>query len=151
MAKSAFDFSDLFNQIEREISEVMTSPESEKKLKEHAAFAAYEYVYPLYSPTEYDRRGSSGGLGDKNNYEVLRGELMLTLINNTTGNGSQPGESWTSGYINDIIEGGSGYGWRHSEIYQSQPYPRPFMQNAIDEFTEEYLLPEIHNKVFAKK
>ena len=150
MASDAFDFNDLFNQIEREIGAVMTSPEAEKQLKDHAAFAAYEYVYPFYTPTAYKRRYAGGGLGDPGNYEVKRGELTLTLINNTTGNGSQPGESWTSGFINDIIESGSGYGWRHSEIYQDQPYPRPFMQNAIDEFTEEYLLPEIHNQVFEK-
>lgn len=150
MASDAFDFNDLFNQIEREIGAVMTSPESKKRLQEQAAFAAYEHVYPLYSPTEYQRRLSGGGLGDPQNYEVVPGELQLTLINNTTGNGGQPGESWTSGFINDIIESGSGYGWRHSEIYQDQPYPRPFMQNAIDEFTEEYLLPEIHDKVFEK-
>lgn len=148
MAKSAFDFSDLFNQIEREVSEVMTSPASQKALKEHAAYAAFEYVYPYYSPTKYERRYAGGGLGSPENYEVIPAELKLTLINNTPGNGSQPGEAWTSGPINDIIEGGTGYGWRHSDIYQMQPYPRPFMQKAIDEYTEEYLLPEIHERVF---
>lgn len=150
MSGSAFDFSDLFNQIEREISEVVTSPDSQKKLQEHMAFSAFENVYPYYSPAGYDRRYANGGLGDPKNYEVIPAKLMLTVINNTTGNGDQPGESWTSGPINDIIENGVGYGWKHSEIYQSQPYPRPFMQNGIDEFTEEYLLPEIHNRVFNK-
>ena len=159
MASSAFDFSDLFLEIEREVGAVMTSPESQRQLKEHARAAAFEYVYPLYGDMstantpgtrKYKRRYASGGLGDPDNYEVLTGDLELTVINNTTGNGEQPGESWTSGPINDIIEEGEGYGWRFSEIYMNQPCPRPFMQHGIDEFVDEYLLPEIHDKVFNK-
>lgn len=159
MANDPFNFNDLFNEIEREVSNVMTSPESQKRLKEHARAAAFEYVYPLYgdmmddsvpSARAYKRRYTEGGLGDPDNYEVLTGELELTVINNTPGNGEQPGESWTSGPINDIIEQGIGYGWRHSDIYMYQPFPRPFMSQGVDEFTDEYLLPEIHKKVFDK-
>lgn len=148
VAKDAFDFSDLFKQIENEINAVINSAEAKKQLSEHMAYSAYENVYPLYSPTVYNRRMSGGGLGSPLNYEVITGDLQMTVRNETTGNGGQPGESWTSGPINDIIETGMGYGWKHSEIYQMQPYPRPFMQQGIDEFTDEYLLPEIHSKVF---
>lgn len=148
MASDAFDFTDVFKQIETEINNVINSAEMKKRLSESMAYAAWEHVYPYYTPTEYKRRGASGGLGSPMNYEVTTGDLKMAVVNETTGNGQQPGESWTSGPINDIIEEGVGYGWRHSEIYESQPYPRPFMQQGIDEFTDNYLLPEIHSKVF---
>ena len=159
MAKDPYNFDDLFKQLEDEVNAVMTSPESKKQLSEHARYAAYEYVYPLYGNMEpgavtsargYRRRYENGGLGDPDNYEVIAERLKLTVINNTTGNCEQPGESWTSGLINDIIENGVGYGWRHSDIYMMQPYPRPFMSKGVDEFVDEYLLPEIHNQVFNK-
>lgn len=148
MASDAFDFTDVFKQIETDINKVMNSAEMKKRLSENMAFAAWEHVYPLYHETEYKRRKASGGLGDPNNYEVTTEYLQMTVVNETTGNGEQPGESWTSAPINDIIEEGVGYGWRHSEIYESQPYPRPFMQQGIDEFTDDFLLPEIRSKVF---
>lgn len=149
MGNDPFDFEDVFEQIKREVNSVITSPESQKKLQEHMRYSAYENVYPYYAPVEYERRYANGGLGDPENYEVIPGNMELTVINNTTGNGAQPGERWTSGYINDIIENGVGYGWKRSAIYQMQPYPRPFMQKGIDEFVDEYLLPEIGMQVFS--
>jgi len=159
MAKDPFDFSDVFADVEKKINDIMHSPSAKKQLQEHARFAAYEYVYPLYGsmgseiegvPKGYIRRYASGGLGDPNKNQVITDMLEMTVINNTPGNGEQPGEQWTSGPINDIIEKGVGYGWRHSDIYGWQPYPRPFMEKGLDEFTDEYLLPEIHKQVFEK-
>lgn len=164
MASNAFDFSDLFRQIENEIDDLMGEPSSKETLKMSAVMMVQKNVYPFYGTAEatdeeksrnpstsqkYIRRRSAGGLADTENYEVEKDRLKLTITNNTPGNGNQPGESWTSGPINDIIESGHGYGWRHSQIYLDQP-PRPFMQDAVDYFVDDYLLPMIRAKCFTK-
>ena len=95
-------------------------------------------VYNAYDPTRYIRRYSSGGLMDIKNYKTginAYGNLyQLTITNETTGNPrySTSKDGWDPGYITDIIETGVGYHWKHSEIYQSEPYPRPFMEEAFD-------------------
>lgn len=103
-----------------------------------------ENVYPAYSPTQYQRREDAGGLSDVDNYTVEEGKLSLTLINETTGNGRYSNtQGWDPGPITDIIENGSGYHWTRSGIYQMQPYPRPFMEQALDTFADVYLIPTI--------
>ena len=154
MAKSvgSFNFDDVFDQLKTEIHAIMISPETKSILQKHMSNAAQMKVYPFYAPHgihKYQRRYDEGGLMDPKNYEVTTdGEMSLKVVNNTTGNGNQPGESWTSGPINDIIENGTGYGWKNSDIYEDQPYPRPFMQDGIDAFMDDYLLDEIHERVF---
>ena len=102
--------------------------------------SAEENVYPLYAPTEYERRMGNGGLSDEGNYEVLENDMGLTLINNTTGNEQQPGEGYDLGPITDLIEGGYGYHWKQSEMYNN-PMPRPFMEHALDDFGETKVEP----------
>lgn len=165
MAKSAFDFSDVFTTIENEIDGLMGEQYTQDVLKQTASSMVYKNVYPYYGSTEmseaeagkdhsrsnlYIRRLEDGGLADPDNYEVIKDKLALTIINNTCGNGNQPGERWTSGFINDIIEEGEGYGWRHSAIYEDQPAPRPFMQETVDTFVDDILIPMIEMKCFSK-
>jgi hypothetical protein len=163
MASDPFDFSDVLRTIENEIDEIMGDPVSATVLQLSAVKFVEQNVYPYYGNSarteenggkdpfksrKYIRRLDDGGLADPSNYEVMKDRMKLTLINNTHGNERQPGESWTSGPINDIIEEGVGYGWRHSDIYMDQPAPRPFMQDAIDYFVEDYLIPLIEAKCF---
>lgn len=155
MASDPFDFSDVFAEIESEIDEIMNMPTSKETLQNTIVKSVYNNVYPYYghgegdiNPRHYHRRYENGGLGDPNNYEVVSGHLTMEVTNNTTGNGDQPGESWTSGPINDIIEEGVGYGWRHSRIFEDQPAPRPFMAQGVDEFVDDYLIPLIEIKCF---
>ena len=166
MAKDAFDFSDVFRDVENKIDTIMGKETTQKTLQLTASAMVYKNVYPYYGSTEeseafgdkdpfkakhYIRRLESGGLADPDNYEIHKGHLTLTIINNTPGNGRQPGERWTSGPINDIIEEGVGYGWRHSDIYMDQPAPRPFMQDTVDAFVDDFLIPLIEQECFSKK
>ena len=104
-------------------------------------------VYKAYVSTakkKYQRRGVSGGLADPSNYEVSRKGLTLTVINNTTGNSAyENSDGWDEDYITDIIESGSGYHWRNSEIYQNQPWERPFMEETGDQFVDTVLAPTL--------
>ena len=157
MVNDPFDFSDVFTQIEKEIDEIINMPITKETLQNTIIKSVNENVYPFYghsaddnSPRHYHRRYENGGLGDPKNYEVQTGHLMMEVTNNTMGNGTQPGESWTSGPINDIIETGQGYGWRHSQIYLDQS-PRPFMESGVNEFVDDYLIPMIEIKCFGQE
>jgi alcohol dehydrogenase YqhD (iron-dependent ADH family) len=86
-------------------------------------------------------------IADPNNYEVQEGDLQMTIINNTTGNPAYSGsDGRDSGYINDIIESGSGYHWRNSEMYR-HPVARPFMEKAGDTLVDDVLIPLIDMKM----
>lgn len=95
-------------------------------------------VQDVYNPTIYVRRGSNNGLTDKNNMQVQmynRGEgISIYIANNTRGNTQYWGS--TTGYIAHIIEEGVGYTWKQSRIYNLQPYPRPFIQNTINDLKQ---------------
>lgn len=134
MAKGAFDFTDVFQDIEKGIVNVLADKGIQESGQEIFANATKELVYPYYQPTQYKRRMAGGGLADPKNYEITSEGLTTTIINNTESNYGQPKPS--GGYINDIIEGGTGYEWEHSEIYEDQPYPRPFMDEATDRYAE---------------
>lgn len=152
MAKSAFDFTDVFQDIENKIDNFMKAEITRDIAAHMVANASVELVYKEYSPTEYERRKSAGGIRDARNYEVeSTGRMELMVSNNTPGNpqyATDDGSSWDSGFINDIIENGTGYHWRRSRIYRSQPYPRPFMEKGVDKFVDDYLLPSIHDTFF---
>ena len=157
MPSDPFDFSDVFTQIEKEIDEIMDMPVTKEALQNSIVKSVNENVYPFYghgegdnNPRHYHRRGENGGLGDPSNYEVVSGHLKMEVTNNTSGNAAQPGEAWTSGPINDIIETGIGYGWRHSQIFMDQ-MPRPFMGKGVDEFVDDYLIPIIEIKCFGQE
>jgi hypothetical protein len=94
-----------------------------------------EDVYNTYTPTMYQRRYEDNGLIDGENMkEVIKKEdntISLDITNDTLGNPDP-----TVGYIDSIIESGEGYTWKNSEIYQEQPYPRPFTENTYKDLEE---------------
>lgn len=83
--------------------------------------AVKEIVYPNYEPTEYVRRRDSGGLSDRDMYEVTEdgggGDVHEIIV---ADNRHEVG----------VVESGTGYTWIHSQIYRMQPYPRPYFSYA---------------------
>lgn len=167
MASDPFDFSDVFADLEKKIDDFMKDDTTKEAASRMFANSTEELVYKKYNPTMYDdppetRRYENDGLKDWHNYHVLNiGKMSMTIINETKGAyqwasrgvsgrifGPYSSEGWDPGYINDIIEEGVGYHWTNSSIYQQQPYPRPFMGKALDKFTDDYLLPSIHEAFF---
>lgn len=174
MASDPFDFSDVFQDLEKKIDDFMRDETTHEVASRMFADSTKDLVYAKYEPKgspkytdpgyPISRRYDQDGLMDWHNYHVLNiGKMNMTVINETKGNsawasvGSSgrilgwvyfPSEGWDPGYINDIIEEGVGYHWTRSEIYQRQPYPRPFMEKALDKFTDDYLLPSIHEAFF---
>ena len=166
MAKSAFDFTDVFQDIENKIDNFMKDDTTKEAASRIFAESTQGLVYDKYEPTLYDsvpetRRYENDGLKDWHNYEVLNiGKMSMTIINETKGayHWASPGikgrifgpyssEGWDAGYINDIIESGIGYHWHASQIYIER-IPRPFMEKALDKFVDDYLLPSIHDTFF---
>ena len=156
MASDPFDFSDVFQDLEKKIDAYMrdnTTREIASKVFAETACRedGNDLVYSLYSPGEYVRRGENGGLADWRNYETVNnGVMTITVYNNTVGNPNYAppaSEGYDEGFINDIIESGRGYWWRKSSIYRSR-LPRPFMDKACDKFVDDYLMPMIHSTFF---
>jgi len=90
-------------------------------------------VYDVYSPTLYERRYS---LQDKDSYEIDVGTNTLTITANIMSNPDQPGWGpYVPIEISDIITNGSYYGprWSLSNIYNMQPYPRPWMEPGLQQ------------------
>lgn len=143
--KSGFDFSGMFKDIENRIIGVLADKGNQGIGQEIFANATRQLVYPLYHKTQYKRRMESGGLADPKNYEIESTGLSTTITNNTESNYNQPHPS--GGFINDIIESGTGYEWTRSEIYEDSPWPRPFMDEAAKSYAE-YLLTMIDIVVF---
>lgn len=132
----AFDFTDLFREIEAGIADVMSSGHARTVLSEVMALVAQSNVYGAYSPTMYHRRHT---MDNPESYRVDASGLTITVENTRT----EP-------YVFDIVESGTGYTWDRSEIYRMQPFPRPYTQQAIDRFTDEWLIPEIERQVFQR-
>ena len=105
-----------------------------------------------YVPTQYKRRSENGsyggttGVADEQSYDVTvdGNSLTLTIVNDVRGNPrySESKDGWDSENITDIIESGSGYNWKRSEIYQYN-IPRPWMEQAGDDFVDNLLIPMI--------
>lgn len=90
-------------------------------------------VYDAYTPTLYERRYS---LQDKDSYEVEVGTNTLTITANIMSNPDQPGWGpYVPIEISDIITNGSYYGprWANSNIYNMQPFPRPWMEPGLQQ------------------
>lgn len=153
MAKDAFDFSDVFRDIETKVDKFMRDKATHEVAQRMMAEMTYPLVYAKYpeSPTGYERRYEEGGLADYRNYEPENdGWMTLTIHNVTQGNARyHNSDGWDPDFITDIsIEPGVGYHWRNSLIYRRMPYPRPFMEKALDHFVDDYLLDTIHNTFF---
>lgn len=106
-----------------------------EEFKKAVSEEVHSSVYPLYSPMDYERRGDGGGLSDVGNYEVIEGNLSLTLTNRTMSNPNY----WRHSYsipITEVVEDGSGYGW------EGVP-SRPFMDKALEKFANDTIVPQI--------
>ena len=84
-------------------------------------FRVQSNVYAKYEPTEYERRGTVGGIADPFMYSHSLDPASHTLT------------------ISDerrevgVVESGVGYTWTHSEIYKQQPFPRPYFMQAQED------------------
>ena len=152
MASDPFDFSDVFLELEDGIDKYMKDGTTKETISRVVAGEVQAHVYDLYWPSGYNRRREAGGLSDYRNYDVESiGPMALMVSNNTVGNSAYKppaSEGWDPGFINDFIELGVGYNWTQSAIYRWEPYPRPFMEEAINKYVDDYLLPDIHNVFF---
>lgn len=121
-------------------------------------FAQYAQneVLDKYKPEQYIRRSGENGAGpyegttgvaDKRSYEITvnNSDLTMTIESTVQGNPRYEGtrDGWDPGDITDIIESGKGYNWKDSKIYGWQPYPRPWMDKAGDDFVDNLLGPMI--------
>lgn len=137
MAKSSItlEFENVMSSLKNEVQRILHDNIDE--FKKTVSEEVHSSVYPYYRESlEYDRRKDSGGLSDVNNYEVIEGELSLTLINKTESNPNY----WKYKYsvpITEIVEGGTGDGWEDVPT-------RPFMDKALDKFAHEVLEPQIN-------
>jgi hypothetical protein len=77
-----------------------------------------EDVYPLYTPTQYERRKRNGGIADPFMYSYNVDPSTQTL--RVSDNRREVG----------VVESGVGYQWTESAIYAMQPYPRPYFNKA---------------------
>ena len=91
--------------------------------KNEIAYMVESAVYPRYTPTEYVRRGTAGGIADRDMYEVTPGDLTLTVSDNRREVG--------------VVESGVGYTWEGSLIYRLQPFPRPYFAQAEQNTAED--------------
>lgn len=95
-----------------------------------------EVVYSAYDPSFYERRMSNGGLSDKANMQeeidLIQDGVSISVKNITTGNDKYSNaEGYTDGYISDIIEEGSGYGYELDEYIGARPFQET-TQSYID-------------------
>lgn len=123
------ELNNILESAEYEVQRIMH--DSINDFKETVSQAAQDNVYD-FPQGNYIRRGTNGGLSDTSNYEVVEGELSLTLTNRTT-SGEPFGYSIDT---TDVVENGNGYGWNNIP-------PRPFMDKALDKFVYEVLEPRI--------
>lgn len=147
MSELQMDLLAAIREIEGEIQTIMHH--SIDDFKDAVSQSVKDNVYAAYASNAsepYKRRKENGGLSDPDNYEVEEGKLSLMLYNNTRGNEAYAppnSEGWNPGYITDIIESGKGYKWKESEIFKQQPYKRPFMTIAQNNFIDDILLPRM--------
>lgn len=107
-------------------------------------------VLDKYSPTAYQRRSENGafngttGIADERSYEVTVQDLTMKIESCVQGNPRYESsrDGWDTGDITGIIESGHGYNWKNSEIYR-HPIPRPWMEQAGDDFVDNLLGPMI--------
>lgn len=84
-------------------------------------FRVESNVYSKYQPSEYERRGESGGIADPFMYShnVDGASHTLTVIDNRHEVG--------------VVESGTGYTWENSRIFGMQPFPRPYFADAQED------------------
>ena len=98
-------------------------------------------VYNAYEPKTYLRRGNNGGLSDPDNIVVQREyDGAISIENVTVGRefyfqDREPIRSNNADRpLTPIIETGKGYD------YWSKAFPRPFVNNTVDEIVQEKII-----------
>lgn len=127
------DISQLLKDLERDV-QTKVAKKVVEKIKDIEQDTIQEVVYNQYNPKFYIRRGTDGGLMDRDNMEEeiksSKGGIEISVTNKTKGNTHYSyAQGYTDGYIGDIIETGVGYG------YGLNIGERPFQettQNIID-------------------
>lgn len=113
-------------------------------IKEALSEAVKEIVYKGYisnANEPYIRREDEGGLSDVRNYNHItkylgKNSFVVKVSNDTESVGK-------GGDLTNIIINGQGYDWKHSEIYNLQPFPRDFIAYAKEELNRSGRLKEI--------
>lgn len=140
---------DEYNAFRKQVTEGVTETlltDVAERLVEHIQASVQENVYNAYDEIRetntYIRRGEekwdeTPGLQNPESYDRYTDAtgMELTIENMTVGN-PRYAPPFSQGYdaesIGDIIEEGTGYNWKRSTIHKAQPFPRPFMQPALD-------------------
>ena len=123
-------YNKLVNDIKKEIA-----PKIAEEMKNIEQEVIEEVVYNAYNPTYYERR-TKGGLSDKENMKETiafkENNLEIRVENVTKGNAEySDAEGYTTGYIDEIIETGQGYGYDLDNYIGARPFTE-ITQNVID-------------------
>ena len=131
MSKGIDDiYNKLLNDIKKEIA-----PKIAEEMKNIEQEVIEEVVYNAYTPIYYERR-TNGGLSDKENMKETiafkENNLEIKVENVTKGNTEySDAEGYTTGYIDEIIETGQGYGYDLDSYIGARPFTE-ISQNVID-------------------
>jgi hypothetical protein len=86
-----------------------------------------EVEYPKYqsnAANPYDRLGDDGGLSDIRNMQIeIIDDNTISITNERMDGGVD---------VAKIFADGIGYSWKHSEIYNMQPFPRDFYADTVE-------------------
>ena len=141
-------YNKLVNDIKKEIV-----PKIAEEMKNIEQEVIEEVVYNAYNPTYYERR-TKGGLSDKENMKETiafkENNLEIRVENVTKGNAEYSDtEGYTTGYIDEIIETGQGYGYDLDNYFGARPFTE-ITQNVIDytDRIEKIIEEELRKKGF---
>ena len=123
-------YNKLVNDIKKEIA-----PKIAEEMKNIEQEVIEEVVNNAYNPTYYERR-TKGGLSDKENMKETiafkENNLEIRVENVTKGNAEySDAEGYTTGYIDEIIETGQGYGYDLDSYICARPFTE-ISQDVID-------------------
>lgn len=107
----------LFNQLEKDIGSTLQNEVAET-VKEEMQAAIQSTVYDAYTPKQYSRRLSDGGMLDGKNIQTMSDGHTLTVKN------IAPLDNGRTDYaLDDIVVNGMGY----------MPYPRDFYSECAEQ------------------
>ncbi len=111
------NLNDLFKKIENDIQDTMQNEVAET-VKEEMQAAIQSTVYDAYTPKQYSRRLSDGGMLDGKNIQTMSDGHTLTVKN------IAPLDNGRTDYaLDDIVVNGMGY----------MPYPRDFYSECAEQ------------------
>lgn len=111
------NLNDLFKKIENDIQDTMMNEVAET-VKDEMQTAIQRTVYDAYTPKQYSRRLSDGGMLDSKNIQTMSDGHTLTVKN------IAPLDNGRTDYaLDDIVVNGMGY----------MPYPRDFYSECAEQ------------------